>query len=353
MDTIAKSRLRSVLKRSRSSLVMASVAVLVIGIAGFTILRLQASGFFAAADASQATVSGNAQLVNDSTAYGGKAIQFTAPAMPPPSSPPPSQSGNCPPFPDFPDEKCTGWKHTGVTLATQNCPTTINTNGATYDSCLFKGTVLINASNVTIKRSRIEGRVQALSGSDLRGLQLIDVEIDGMGRHDHNQAALGNSNYNCTRCHVHSTGRGANMTNNAQIEDSYLHGWVTQGDDHETAIGSNGGSGNKVIHNNAICDSGGCSAALSFYGDFAPVNDILVEKNLFNTKGSYCTYAGSVSGKPHPKGTNIRYIDNHFGKLYNPRCGFYGAVDSWASGSGNVWSGNVWADGSGPVNPGS
>lgn len=269
--------------------------------------------------------------------------------------PPPPSPGECPPFPAFPDENCTGWQHTGVALSESGCPQELTVPNATYDGCLFAGHVLVMADNITITRSRVEGRVTSVwteeFGDSLRGLTLTDVEIDGMGNWDFNQAAIGNSDYICIRCHVHSTGRGANIENNVLIQDSYLHGWVTQDGDHETGIGSNGGSGNRIIHNNVVCDSGGCSAALSLYGDFAPITDWLVEKNLFNTNGSYCTYAGSVSGKPFPNATHVRYIDNRFGKKYNPGCGLFGPVISWAFNTGNVWSGNAWADGSGEVNP--
>lgn len=257
-------------------------------------------------------------------------------------------------YPNFPDESCTGWQHTGVSLHTSACPTTITTDNATYDSCRFTGALLIDASNVTITRSKIEGRVVPINSPDdsLRGLTLTDVEIDGQGEWDFNQSAIGNSDYTCTRCHIHSTGRGANIIENVLIQDSYLHGWVTQEGDHETAIGSNGGSGNQVVHNNVACDSSGCSSALSLYGDFEQINDWLIEKNLFTTSsGGYCTHAGSDADKPFPNATNVRYIDNHFSKQYNAQCGVFGPVTSWAFNTGNVWSGNVWADGSGAVNP--
>jgi len=90
------------------------------------------------------------------------------------------------------------------------------------------------------------------------------------------------------------------------------------------------------------------------YGDFDPIDNILIEYNLFNTDGGYCTYGGSAgvaSGKPYPHGTNVRYLNNRFGKVYYSSCGDVGPVAAWEYNSGNVWSGNAWADGSGAVNP--
>lgn len=363
MNSIAKNRFRVFFSNHKGIKVIALSAVVLTLLVGYAVLRTNAVSFFAGVDVSQGTPTGNAQLVNDSGASGGKAIKFgPEPSTPPPSpepeptpepTPPPSGGGGDCAFPNFPNADCTGWQHTGVTLHTSGCPTTITTDNATYDSCRFTGALIVQASNVTIKRSRIEGRVVSTTpNGSLSNLTLTDVEIDGGGVWDFNQAAIGNSDYTCIRCHIHSTGRGANLEDNVLIQDSYLHGWVTQADDHETAIGSNGGSGNKIIHNNVVCDSNGCSAALSLYGDFSPVNDVLVEKNLFSTSsGGFCIYGGSVSGKPYPNATNVRFIDNRFSKKYNPQCGVYGAATSWKQNNGNVWSGNVWSDGSGSVNP--
>lgn len=258
----------------------------------------------------------------------------------------PRPASACPAFPRFPDASCTGWRHTGVTL--RDCATTITQPNSTWDRCRFDGGVTILAAHVTITRSLIYGRVSP--NSDLRNLMLTDVEIDGGNQADpYNQAAVGNDNYTCIRCDIHNTGRGVSMGSNVRIEDSYLHDWIYVQDAHQTAAGSNGGSRMRLIHNTLICNSAGCSAALSFYGDFSSINDVLVQNNLLNTTGSYCTYAGSVDGKPFPVGTNIRYIDNRFGKLYHPRCGIYGPVAAYEQRAGNVWRGNAWYDGSGEV----
>lgn len=274
------------------------------------------------------------------------------------SNPDPTPSGQCPAFPAFPDANCTGWQHTGVTL--HDCDTTLTENNATYDSCEFDGGVVVVGTNITIKRSKITGIVSPNwdANGSLRGLTLTDVEIDGSPYFDpFGQAAIGLDNYTCIRCNVHNTGRGANLRNNVRIEDSYFHDFVYVDGAHQSAIGSNGGSGNTILHNNIQCNGvggSGCSGAFVMYGDFDPVDDVLVQNNLFNTDGSFCTYAGSAgvaSGKAYPHGTNIRYLNNRFGKKYYSSCGDAGPVAAWEANSGNVWSGNAWADGSGAVNP--
>ncbi|MGN9910412.1 hypothetical protein ACTMTJ_22925 [Phytohabitans sp. LJ34] len=265
-----------------------------------------------------------------------------------------SSGGNsaCPRFPRFPDENCTGYKHTGVKL--RDCANNVTKSNIKLDGCRFTNGLTIEGKNVTITRSLVKGKVGGTYKTDwsLVGLKLIDVEIDGGGKVDPNgEAAIGNDDYTCIRCHIHGTGRGANMRKNVHIEDSYLHGWVYVDGAHQTAIGSNGGSNYKIIHNNLVCDSEGCSAALSLYGDFEPIKNALIERNLFNTNGGYCTYGGSTSAKPFPIGTDIRYVNNLFGKKYGPKCGYYGPVATFEFHQGNVWSGNSWQDGSGPVKP--
>jgi hypothetical protein len=272
----------------------------------------------------------------------------TTPSIGPTAVPPITSA--CPPFPAFPDSNCTGYKHTGVTLHT--CSVRITTANSTYDSCLFPDTLTIAAKGVTVKRSLVQGRVEGVNSS-LQGATLIDVEIDGGGNPDHNQSAITETNYTCIRCDIHSTGHGAHGALNVTIRDSYIHDFVYSAGAHQTAFGSNGGSHFVLVHNNLQCNSNGegCSSALSFYGDDSQVNDVLVQNNLFNTDGSYCTYAGSVASKAYPHGVNVRYVDNRFGKKFHSRCGSYGPVTSWEQGSSNVWQGNAWQDGSGPVLP--
>jgi len=44
-------------------------------------------------------------------------------------------------------------------------------------------------------------------------------------------------------------------------------------------------------------------------------------------------------------------LNNTFGKKFFSQCGAFGVARSWDAGGGNQWSGNVWSDGSGTVNP--
>ena len=280
---------------------------------------------------------------------------------PSPTSPTP---GGCPAFPAFPDASCTGWQHTGVAL--HNCSVPfgqVETDGAVFDSCYFASGLVIKADNVTIKRSMIHGTVNAHWSSNytLRGLVMTDVEIEvcsattiagaaGCGvpnpSMDHNSAAIAGGEFTCTRCHVHNTDTGVHMGNGANLIDSYMHDFDYTDGDHGAGVGMGLGTGyhSQIIHNNIDCARLAgqpqiCSSALSIY-DEPLIDDVLVQSNLFNTVGAYCTYGGWQGG------TNIRFIDNVYGRKYYPRCGAEGPTTAFVpSNPGNVFSGNVYPDG--------
>jgi hypothetical protein len=91
---------------------------------------------------------------------------------------------------------------------------------------------------------------------------------------------------------------------------------------------------------------GGPTADVSLFGDFGPVDDILIEDNLLKgTAGGYGMQAGYNPGKPYPNGTNIRILNNTFERGTSGVCGVFGPYTAWnGSNTGNVWSGNHYDD---------
>ncbi len=274
---------------------------------------------------------------------------------------PVADAGRSPPSSTWPQAFNTGYPHglpgdtrPPVSLTLHAGNQTITEDGAVIDGWYVTGILYVRAHNVTIRNSHVVGCASGGAidnGYGPNGPTLIsDTEIEApstCGAY----ASLGNVNFTCIRCDVHGGGSGIRMDGNVTVEDSYVHDLHYKDPAHETAIGSNGGAHFKVLHNNLECNSDLCSAALSFYGDFGPIDDALVQNNLLNTSGSFCTYAGSLPRKPYPHATNVRYIDNHFGRLFKPKCGIYGPVTSWEANAGNVWQGNVWEDTGATVDP--
>jgi hypothetical protein len=272
-----------------------------------------------------------------------------SPSVSPTGSPTPSPSPSvpvsaCPPPPAFPDAACTGWRHTGVALHT--CPTTLSVAGGTYDSCLFAGTIRITAANVTVTRSHINGgHVEGVS-YDLRGARLIDVEIAGAA--GDTMAAIGNSNYACTRCNIYGGLRGLALGSNVTVVDSYVHGMRVVPGSHQTAASTHGGAHVRIEHSTLRCESDryACSNGVSFYSEDSPgIDDMLITRSHISTDAGYCIGFFSLQpGKPYGI-TNTRIVDNVLGSSE------YGPVANWPSGqAGNVWSGNTTPSGT-PINP--
>jgi len=126
-------------------------------------------------------------------------------------------------------------------------------------------------------------------------------------------------------------------------------------------------------HNTLACDYKGpfvngdigCSADLTGYPDFIAIKNNTVDGNLFvanpgnpgthDEGASFCAYAGATPGKPYSSdptnATNQKFTNNVFQRGWNGKCAAYGAVINFdPNRTGNVWSGNVWDDGT-PVVP--
>jgi hypothetical protein len=182
-------------------------------------------------------------------------------------------------------------------------------------------------------------------------VQIEYTEIDGQNAPADAIAVYGNHcGFTFDHGQIHNTGRGLRLGSNVTVSNSYVYVNRTWDGAHRTAIGNNGGSNLRIVHNTLFCELRGCSAALSFYGDSAPVDNVLVEDNLLATTGQYCIHGGSVSSKDHPNGVNVRILNNHFSTSLGSRCGRAGPLASFDNGvRGNQFSGNVWHETGQPI----
>jgi hypothetical protein len=220
----------------------------------------------------------------------------------------------------------------------------ITTDGTVLSGLNITGDVHVNAANVTIRNSRITGKIEVYEGPAL--FQRIEIigpnTVAASG-----DKGIGWSNYTCDGCNVHGWGKAFYMSDNVTIKNSWVHGLTVAGDpnnggSHNEAIFTQGGS-NFTITNNRL-DAGSdpnFSASIALYGQQKPVQNALVEGNLLNG-GGYCLYAGNDSGMPP---INARYINNTFGNAFYSQCGKFGPVTGYYAGNGNQWTGNVFANG--------
>lgn len=259
--------------------------------------------------------------------------------------PPPVASG-------FPDASTTGVPK-GTSLKAVGS-LTISKPGTVVDGVHVRGTINVRASDVTIRNTKVtakQGAPYAISvGYDFRDIVIEDVELDGADSAKTKGVCC--SGYTLRRADVSGFGTGAIMNRDVVIEDSYFHDTAqTMPEVHKASVASNGGSRHVVRDNTLSINASGASAALALYGDFAPIKDVTVERNLLNG-GSYCTYGGSVGGKKFETANNVRYVANVFGNAFHSRCGIHGAVDSFdPSDPGNAWRNNIWQATGNPVTP--
>jgi hypothetical protein len=259
---------------------------------------------------------------------------------------------------DFPDATNTGWEPTGVTLTTFGSTGTIHlsTAGATYDSKRFNGDVVIEEANITITRSEINGFIYCIAANDAENFLIEDSTING-GTDD--RPAIGQENYTARRCNIRGNQHNAQAWGPCTIEDSWLHdGYIPHPGSgasdawHCNAFITNGGTGIVLRHNTLHASAtpndvgGGPTADVSLFGDFGPVDDVLIEDNLFKgTAGGYGLQAGYNPVKAYPNSTNIRILNNTFERGTSGVCGVYGPYTAWnGSNTGNVWSGNKYDD---------
>jgi hypothetical protein len=263
---------------------------------------------------------------------------------------------------NWPDASNTGVP-AGTTLTAYSGPMTITTNDTIIDSKNITGALRIEASGVIIRKCYIFGGIyndEVVSG---RSFTAEDCEINVGGVHGENAiggTGIASRNYTALRCHIYGGRRSINAWIGAWVQDCYVHGQAEDpsGVEHESGIRM--GAGATILHNTIICDApdfppdAGCSAAMTGYGDYAVVENNLIQNNYFGaTTGGYCAYGGSTLGKPFSAGANnIRFIDNVFQKgprlndQGNPDCGYYGAITAFdINAPGNVWSNNRYSDG--------
>ena len=281
-----------------------------------------------------------------------------APTTTPPATFPPPPT-TPPPLTGWPDGSNTGVP-AGTVLTPYDGPCTITVAGTVIDAvdasaCLA---IVVRARDVVIRRSLLP-RVEQTDWTTDWSVTVSDSRIDAG---DWVDGALWGYNLTAERVNITGGQHSVHCAGNCTVTDSWLHGQYNPDGRafHTNAFITNGGADMLVRHNTLHCDSilnstnGGCTADVSLFGDFDPVERVTIENNLLKANDSsisYCAYGGYQPSKPYPVSTYIVYRGNTFERGPNGRCGVYGPVTSWlASAAGNEWSGNVFDDGT-PVNP--
>lgn len=254
----------------------------------------------------------------------------------------------------FPTSATTGVP-SGITLTNYTGPCTITAPNTVIDAKNVTCDLIIRASGVNITRSKLL-TVATDENSTGYSFSISDSDVIAGSRE---VTGVGAVNFTMLRVEVSGGNRSVNCWKQCTVEDSYVHGQFrdNSGKAHESGIRM--GSDNVIRHNTILCDApdvppdAGCSADLTGYGDFGPVQRVTVDNNLFKAStGGTCAYGGSSGGKPYSnQANNIKFTNNVFEHgVVTGKCGSYFAITSYlrTDGSvppGNVWTGNVWDTG--------
>ena len=270
------------------------------------------------------------------------------PVVTPSPTPSPSDS-----MVGFPTSLNTGWRSTGTTLRPYTGPTYITVDGTVIDGADIASDVVVAASNVTIKNSRISAPTTYYAVRqypEFSNLTLDHVEITGQPGAAADRAVYAGSNLVVNASYIHGTQRGISATNGMRVTNSFVGQFDNQSENHASAIGSSGAVSNVTISNNSLsCDTNLCSSAISLYPEVGPNDNWVIDHNLLNG-GAYCMYAGYTPSAGELPNTHLTVTNNVFGSALFPDCGRYGPVASWSDVSSNTWANNINGNGQ-PVLP--
>ncbi|GAA4140998.1 DUF4082 domain-containing protein [Leifsonia shinshuensis] len=258
----------------------------------------------------------------------------------------------------FPSPATTGVP-AGTALTPYTGPCTIQTPNVVIDAKVVNCYLRILAKGVVITRSQIVGGVYADYNDNVGSFTISDSLVDAGNSAG---TGIGDAYFTATRVHVTGGSRSINCYADCTVQDSYVAGQFTDntGVNHESGIRVNTNS--HLIHNTIGCTApdvapdAGCSAAITGYPDFDPVQNNVIQNNLILAgSGGYCSYGGSTAGKPFSGQTkNITFKDNIWQRGTEMGagnrgyvCGYWGPITSFdITAPGAVWSNNLYDDGS-------
>jgi hypothetical protein len=222
----------------------------------------------------------------------------------------------------------------------------VNVNGTVLSGLYIPYNLVINASNVTVNDVQVvDGGLFGISLTHTSNVTIENSTISGLntttGRvgsaiddvyGDSTGIVIENNNISYFKTGIQvSTGL---------VEGNYIHdpGYVSG--DHTNGFYVNGGTEPLTIEGNTIFNNQAQTDAINLDAGSAgvAVANKTVENN-FLAGGGYTIYGGTALSNPT---SNILIENNRFGQQFNPQSGTFGAVAYYSSGSGNVWSGNIW-----------
>jgi len=251
---------------------------------------------------------------------------------------------------DYPNADNTGPTTSRCGALTEMKAADVHDDNTVIENKRILGTFQVYAKNVIIRCSEIVGAWDVgpiVYGRD-DGLTIEDCSIHAPSNHEKAQYSIAMTGNNLTvrRTNMYWWSDAIQVGGtDILIEDNYIHDAVYYAGDHTDGF-QHYGSGKRVtIQHNTVenpIDQTSCIALFQDSGE--GYDDVLVDDNWL-AGGGYSIYGGGGAGQA--PSSNVRFTNNKFSTKFFPKSGHYGPVAYWppASGTGNVWSNNVWYDG--------
>jgi hypothetical protein len=254
-------------------------------------------------------------------------------------------------LPAYPTPSCTGLPG-GWQPRTTVASLKITKAGTTIENYLVQGDIVVQAKNVTIRKTRVYGNVNNFLGDQIYGpLVMENVELvnpPGQEFTTNGEAAIGVANYTCRRCKIMNRIEGFRAGGNSSsgagpilIEDSFVQLAVPPGlcaseDPHGDGIQGYGGPPVTIRHNTIDQRLDDCPTAPIFIPDGQGNNGGAVDDNLLAGGG----YALRLGGGPFTSVTGNKIVEGT--AAYGPADVSCGGIEKW---TGNAVVTYDWTSG--------
>jgi parallel beta helix pectate lyase-like protein len=237
-----------------------------------------------------------------------------------------------------------GWSYNTTTKAV-----IVNVNGTVLSDLYIPGNLTIAANNVTVKDVQVvTGGAFGIGLTHTTGVTIENSTISGLnlttGRVDVAISDVyGDSTGMVVKDDNISMARIGVQLETGVVEGNYIHdpGYIA-GDHTDGIVNMTAGTAPLTIEDNTIFINLSQTSAISL--DVASANGVTVGNKTvegnFLAGGGYDIYAGADLGTTT---SNILIENNRFGQQYYAKSGQFGPDAYFSStGTGNVWSGNIW-----------
>jgi len=207
----------------------------------------------------------------------------------------------------WPDASNTGVRP-GTALTVRLGGLTITQPGV-YENLDIRGPVQINASDVTLKNSKVTASLffTVNIARSATGVRIEDSTVDGMGA----EGSIGiNGSGTFLRNNIYNIENGFGPGSDTLIQDNYIHSLRASGAPHYDGIQVDGGQSNVTIRHNTIIVEHNQTSAVMLDNWAGPLSNMLVDNNLL-VGGGYTIYVDSRFNSNPITGVSI--TNNHMG----------------------------------------